>query len=261
MKALHENLVEDRRDNIAVLRIDRTESLGALSKTMVHALGNYFDELAHDTSVKALVITGTGRGFIAGADIGEYDGATRDAFDEYQRRARRVFETLAGLPQPTIAAVNGFALGGGFELALCCDLILASTEARFGLPEIRLGLLPGGGGTVRLPRVLGTRLAKELVLTGRTMHPEEAHRHGLVTAVVEPSQLLPQTIELAERIATAAPVAAREAKRLIDDGMATATDAALTREQQVLSWLFSTDDAQEGIAAFQEKRKPVFHGR
>lgn len=256
----HPSLVEDRRDTVAILRVQREEALGALSRGMVEGLDRYLADLARDSSVRALVLTGTGKGFIAGADIGEYDGVTQVAFDDYQRLSRRVFDALEALPQPAIAAVNGYALGGGFEVALACDLIVASTAARFGLPEIKLGLLPGGGGTQRLPRAIGARAAKELVLTGRFMGPDEAERRGLLVAVVEPEQLLRAAVELAERIAAAPPLAAREAIRLVDDGCDAPLGTALSLEQRVLSTLFATADAREGIRAFVEKREPRFSG-
>jgi enoyl-CoA hydratase len=256
-----EHLVEDRRDRVAVLRIDREERLGALSRAMVEGLLAYAGELARDPEVRVLVLTGTGRGFVAGADIGEYSGAGHAEFDAYQRLSRRAFSAVAALPQPVIAAVNGYALGGGFELALCCDFIVASRAARFGLPEVRLGLLPGGGGTQRLARAIGVRATKELVMTGRRLDAVEAHRLGLAARVAEPEELIAAALELAEALAAQAPLAVREAKRLIDDGVQAPLDAAWTLEQRVLSGLFASEDAREGIQAFVEKRDPEFTGR
>jgi enoyl-CoA hydratase/carnithine racemase len=257
----HEHLVEDRRDHVAVLRIDREEALGALSRSMVEALLAYLRDVAADPAVRVLLLAGTGRSFIAGADIGEYDGVTQAQFDDYQRLSRRAFDAIAQLPQPVVAAVHGFALGGGFEVALCCDLIVASTEARFALPEVRLGLLPGGGGSQRLARAIGTRAAKELVMTGRSMPADEAERRGLVSRVVEPGELRETALELAERLASRAPIAVREAKRLVDDGVEGSFATAWTLEQRTLGALFATDDAREGIRAFVEKREPRFVGR
>lgn len=261
MTRIHEHLVEDRRDAVAVLRVDREQALGALSRSMVEALLDYLNEIAADPQVRVLVLTGTGRGFIAGADINEYDGVAQVDFDAYQRLSRRAFGAVTQLPQPAIAAVNGYALGGGFELALCCDFILASTDARFGLPEVKLGLLPGGGGTQRLARAIGTRAAKELVMTGRSMHADEAERRGLVTRVVEPDALGAAGAELADTLATAAPLAVREAKRVIDDGVEASLEAGWTLEQRQLGALFATADAHEGIRAFIERREPGFKGR
>ncbi|MFB6551114.1 enoyl-CoA hydratase/isomerase family protein [Streptomyces sp. NPDC056405] len=260
-RQIHEHLVETRRNGVAVLRVNRESALGALSRGMVEALGSYLEDLRVDDEVRVLVLTGTGRGFVAGADINEYSEVSRAAFDGYQRLSLEVFERLTRLPQPAVAAVNGYALGGGFELALCCDFVVASTAARFGLPEVKLGLLPGGGGTVRLTRLIGAPRAKELVLTGRRMDGAEAERMGLVTSVVEPAELMPTALALAEGIADQAPLAVREGKRLVDDGLESGLGAALLREQQSLSWLYTTEDAREGVAAFLEKREARFLGR
>jgi enoyl-CoA hydratase len=260
-RRVHEHLVEERHEHVALLRVEREEALGALSRSMMEALLAYAEELAGDEDVAALVLTGTGRGFVAGADVAHYRGASGAAFDAYQRIGRRAFAAVAALPQPTIAAVNGYALGGGFELALCCDLIVASHEAVFGLPEVKLGLLPGGGGSQRLARAVGTRLAKELLMTGRSMKAEEADRRGLLSRVVEPAELQEAALDLARRLAERPRLAVREAKRLVDDGVEMALDAAWTFEQRVLSALFATDDAREGIEAFLDKRRPAFHGR
>jgi enoyl-CoA hydratase len=260
-RRIHPHLVEDRRDDVALLRIEREAALGALSGSMLEALIAYTDELAADPGVRVLVLTGTGRGFIAGADIGEYHGAAQVDFDAYQRLGRRAFDSFVRLPQVAIAAVNGFALGGGFEIALCCDLIVACPEARFGLPEIKLGLLPGGGGTQRLARAVGVRMAKELVMTGRSMTAEEALSRGLLSRVVAPDDLVDEALALAEKLAGRAPLALREAKRVIDEGIEASLPAAWTLEQRVLGALFASDDAKEGIQAFADKRDPEFHGR
>jgi enoyl-CoA hydratase len=261
VRQVHEHLVEERDGAVALLRIDREPALGALSRSMVEALLGYLGELAGDRDVRALVVTGTGRGFIAGADVAEYHEVSQFAFDDYQRLSRRAFASLAALPQPTIAAVNGFALGGGFEVALACDLIVASSDARFGLPEVKLGLLPGGGGSQRLARAIGARATKELVMTGRTMRAEEADRRGLLSRVVAPEELRESALALAAKLSERAPLAVREAKRLVDDGLEMSLDAAWTFEQRVLSALFASDDATEGIQAFIDKRDPSFDGR
>jgi enoyl-CoA hydratase len=258
-RRLHPHLVEAVAGPVALLRIDREPALGALSRDMVAALGAYLREV-RASDLRALVITGTGRGFVAGADVAEYRDASPAAFDAYQRLSRAVFEELESLPQPTVAAVNGYAFGGGFELALCCDFVVASTRARFALPEVKLGLLPGGGGTQRLSRAIGIRATKELVMTGRVLRPDEADRRGLLSRVTEPEDLLPAALGLAADLAARAPLAVREAKRLIDDGAQQAMGAALTTEQRVLARLFATADAAEGIAAFLDKTEPRFRG-
>ncbi|WP_410791846.1 enoyl-CoA hydratase/isomerase family protein [Kribbella sp. C-35] len=261
MMRLHDHLVEERDGAVGVLRIDREEALGALSRSLVERLGEYLDQLHRDPEVRVLVLTGTGRGFVAGADIGEYDRVAPDAFDDYQRLSRRTFSALERLPQFTIAAVNGYALGGGMELALCCDLILASERAKFGLPEVKLGLIPGGGGTQRLARAAGTRFAKEATVTGRFYRPEELRRRGVVSDVCPPDELMPTVMELAQTIAANAPLAVRAAKRIVDLGADVPLEVGLGLEQQALSELYRSRDGAEGIAAFIEKREPKFIGQ
>jgi enoyl-CoA hydratase len=258
---IHDHLVEERRDQLAVLRIDREAALGALSGDLVRALGEYLDVLRTDERVRVFVLTGTGKGFIAGADISEYHGVTAEEFADYQQLSRRVFGALESLPQLTIAAVNGYALGGGFEIALCCDLILAADRARFGLPEVKLGLLPGGGGTQRLTRDAGVRFATEAVVTGRFLGPEELQQRGVVSAVHPAADLLDKAIELAEDIAAKPPLAVAAAKQLIRSAVGTPLQEGLTAEHQVLFDLFATADAAEGISAFLDKRQPRFVGR
>lgn len=257
---LADGLVEDRRDYVAVLRVERPDRLGALSRPMVEVLGQYLHQLRNDPDVRVFVLTGTGRGFIAGADVTEYHQTSQADFDAYQRLSRRTFDTLESLPIPTIAAVNGYAFGGGFELALCCDFILAAPAARFALPEVGLGLIPGGGGTQRLARHIGVRVAKEVVLAGTRLSAEQAAAHGLICQVVEQEQLLGAAIELADKLAAAAPLAVRAAKRAIDEGLQLALPTALDIEQRALSALFATADAKEGIDAFIHKRNPCFTG-
>lgn len=258
---LHEHLVEDRRDQVAVLRIDREAALGALSRGLVRAVGEYLDRLRTDVSVRVLVLTGTGKGFIAGADIGEYHGVSPAKFDSYQRLSRQVFSALESLPQITIAAVNGYALGGGFEVALCCDLILAADRAKFGLPEVKLGLIPGGGGTQRLAKSAGARFATEAVVTGRFISAEELQQRGIVSQIHPTDQLINTAIDLAEDIAKNSPLAVAAAKRVIGAAAETTLQDGLTTEQEALSRLFTTADATEGINAFLDKRQPRFVGR
>ncbi len=259
---LHPNLVLERRGAIEVLRIDREDKLGALNFEIMERLGAYATELtARIADVRVLIITGTGRGFVAGADIAGYHGASQADFDGFQRLSRKTFDAIAALPQITICAVNGHALGGGFELALACDFILANEKAKIGLPEIKLGLLPGGGGTQRLPRLVGPMRAKDLLLTGRMMTGAEAADMGAALAACSPEELMPRALELAETLAAQAPVALREGKRVIEDGLDAALSAGLTLEQRVLGTLFASEDGKEGIAAFMEKRDPKFRGR
>ena len=259
---LHPNLVLERRGAVEILRVDREEALGALNFEIMARLGAYVDELAQRVDdVRVLVITGTGRGFVAGADIAGYRDVSQVEFDGFQRRSRQTFDAIAALPQITVCAVNGYALGGGLELALCCDIILVNEKAKLGLPEIKLGLLPGGGGTQRLPRLVGPMRAKEMLLTGRMITADEAAAYGVALEACAPDALMPRALELAEALAAQAPVALREGKRVIDDGLDTALSAGLTLEQRVLGALFATEDGKEGIASFMDKRDPQFKGQ
>ena len=258
---LHKHLALRKTGAIEILRIDREEVLGALNREIMETLRDYVFDLSRRPEIRCLVITGTGRGFVAGADIDGYHGAGQVAFDSFQRLSRETFDALARLRQVTICAVNGYALGGGFELALCCDLIIVNERARLGLPEIKLGLLPGGGGTQRLPRLVGPMRAKELVLSGRMMSASEAVDYGAALESCPPDELVPRAIELAEMLASQAPLALAEGKRVIDDGLDAALSSGLTLEQRVLGALFATNDGKEGIAAFMEKRKPEFRGQ
>lgn len=259
---LHQNLILERKGSMEILRVDREEALGALNFEIMECLGDYVQQLSgRIDEVRVLIITGTGRGFVAGADIAGYHKVDQTTFDGFQRRSRKTFDAIAALPQITICAVNGYALGGGLELALCCDLVLVNEKTKLGLPEIKLGLLPGGGGTQRLPRLVGPMRAKELLLTGRMMTAAEAVEYGAALETCAPDELMPRAIALAEELAAQAPVALAEGKRVIDDGLDTALSAGLTFEQRVLGALFATQDGKEGIAAFLEKRDPKFKGR
>ncbi|WP_404444795.1 enoyl-CoA hydratase/isomerase family protein [Microbacterium marinum] len=256
-----ENLSVRNVDHVRILQIEREDKLGAFSTPLVEALGAEIRAVRQDEFVRVLMITGTGRGFVAGADIGEYSSASRADFEEYQRRSRTVFDDLARLPQPTIAAVNGYAFGGGFEFALCCDFIVASSAARFGLPEIKLGLFPGGGGPQRLSREAGARWTKELVMTGRTVYPNEAMDRGILTKITAPDDLYDEALGLATELASRPRAAVREAKHLVDAGRSQDLDTALTADQIALGRLFDSPDGREGVLAFIEKRDPHFDPR
>ena len=259
---LHPNLVLERHGAIEVLRIDREKALGALNFEIMAALGNHVNALhARKQEVRVLIITGTGRGFVAGADIAGYHGVGQTVFDDFQRRSRQTFDAIASLPQATICAVNGYALGGGFELAMCCDFIFVNEKTKLGLPEIKLGLLPGGGGTQRLPRLVGPMRAKELLMTGRMITAAEAVDYGAALEACAPDELMPRAMAFAEELAGKARVAMMEGKRVVDDGLDAALSAGLTMEQRVLGALFATEDGKEGIAAFMGKRDPEFKGR
>jgi enoyl-CoA hydratase len=251
----------EKRGKVAILTIDRPDKLNALS-TEVHTEGvAALDDLRSDDTVRVLVITGAGeRSFIAGADISEFEGKTpvtqRDSFHE-----RSLFNSIDAFPKPVIAMVNGFCLGGGNELAMACDIRMASDTARFSQPEINLGIMCGGGGTQRLPRLIGEGRAMEMALTGDMIDAETAHRFGLVNHVFPSDQLLAATIKLAEKIAEKAPIALQLSKEAVKFASRSNLDEGLRREVDLFAICFSTEDKQEGVAAFLEKRKPVFKGR
>lgn len=256
----HPNLVVSDAGPVRLLRVERPEALGALSGGLVDALLAQVRDVAGSSTIRCLVLTGTGRSFVAGADVAVYRDASAAEFAGYQRRSRGLFDAVADLPQVTVAAVNGFALGGGFELALACDIILAARGAKLGLPEVKLGLIPGGGGTQRLTRLVGAMRAKELVFSGRLMTAEEAYAMGAVLELSDPADLVGRAMELGASFAARAPLAVRAAKRVIDAGRDGALASALSFEQAALCGLFATADGREGVAAFLDKRSPVFTG-
>ncbi len=251
----------DRRDAVRILTFNRQEKLNALSTAMLQELERAVDEARDDDGCRAVVLTGAGpKAFAAGADIGEYADQTDEEFDEYQRFSRRLFGRIDGFPKPVIGAINGYALGGGFEIALCCDILVASSTARFGLPEGLLGLVPGGGGTQRLTRAVGPFVAADVLLTARRLGADDALRAGLVCEVVEPDGLLEAALVKAGALAQVAPLATGEMLGLIRTAMESRLDEGLTVEQEALMRLRRTADAAEGIRAFVEKREPRFRG-
>ena len=251
----------DRRASTVLLTFSRPEKLNAISSQMLVELDGSLERAEHDDEVRAVVLTGAGdRAFVAGADIGEYVEMDHDRFARYQRESRRVFSRIDGFPKPVIAAVNGYALGGGFEIVLCCDVVIAATTARFGLPEGLLGLSPGGGGTQRLTRAAGPFVAADVLLSARRLSAEDALRLGLVAEVVEPDRLLETALAKAEAAAKLAPIASREMLDLIRVGMEAELEDGLSAEHEALLRLHATADAAEGVRAFLEKREPRFTG-
>jgi enoyl-CoA hydratase len=258
-KSLLRNLLEP---GIAKLTFNRPEKLNALSTPTIRALEAELDLIAADPSVRVVILAGAGdRAFVAGADIEEYRGNRADAFAAYQFESRRVFDKLEALPQPTIAAVRGYALGGGFELALCCDLMICAESARLGLPEGLLGLSPGGGGTQRLTRAVGKMMASDIMLSARRITGERAFQLGLAVELASEESLLDTALSRAQAMLKVAPRAQAEMKRLIRLGFDAPLPVAQSFEQEVLLRLYSTDDGQEGIAAFLDKRQPEFRGK
>jgi enoyl-CoA hydratase/carnithine racemase len=259
-KSVEEQILYEEDGTVAVVTFSREEKLNAMNTPIVRRLTELFNRIDRAEHIRAAVLIGRGRAFVAGADIGEYSEQSFAEFSEYQLMGQRMYDGIELNRKPFIAAVNGLALGGGFELVLACDLVVASREAEMGLPEIRLGLLPGGGGTQKLARIVGRNRAKEFLITGRNMTAEEGYRLGIVNKVVEPNVLLEESLALAHKLARRAPYAVREAKRLVNQGVESHIDVALSFEQATLSNLYQTEDAKEGIRAFVEKRKPHFRG-
>jgi enoyl-CoA hydratase len=252
---------EQREGRVAVVTIDRPEKLNALSQQVRDEMLEVLGRLEGDDGVGVVVITGAGdKSFIAGADIGEFDG--RSPFDQRQAmRSPRIFDAMASFPKPVIAMINGFCLGGGCELAMSCDLRVASDRARFGQPEIKLGLIPGGGGTQRLPRLVGMGHAMRLILTGEMIGAEEARAIGLVEMVVPHDELRERTLELAAAIAAKSPLTVRVAKEALRASEQLPLEDGIRYERDLFCLCFSSDDMKEGVAAFLAKRQPAWTGR
>lgn len=254
-------LYETRDDQIAILTFNRPDKMNALSTALLGQLDDTLHRVEADPAVRVVILTGAGeKAFVAGADIGEYAGQTFAQFVDYQLNARRLFDYLAGFPKPVIGAINGYALGGGFEIALCCDVLIASRSAQFGLPEGLLGLSPGGGGTQRLTRAVGRYVAADVLLSARRLKADYAYQLGLVAEVTEPDQLMDRALAKAGYMLRVAPLSIREMKRLIRQGPDSSIEAALSLEQEILFRLYNTADAAEGIRAFVDKRDAQFKG-
>jgi enoyl-CoA hydratase len=249
----------ERDGTIAVVLLNRPEQLNALSDELMEELVTALTELDCDESVRAIVLGGSERAFAAGADIGEL--AQASAIDLYYQRRIERWDAIRGLWTPLIAAVSGYCLGGGCELAMACDLIVASESAQFGQPETGLGIIPGAGGTQRLTRAAGKALAMDVILSGRRLSADEALAAGLVARVVPSEAWLEEAKGLARQIAEKGPVATRLAKESVDRAFETTLTAGLEAERRALYLSFASEDAKEGLTAFTEKRKPEFKGR
>ena len=251
-----------RADHVVTLTINRPAALNAITTEVYSTLAAHLDALREDPDVRVVVLRGSGRrAFAAGADITDHDGIDRATFLTFIDLGRSVMRKIAELPQPVIAAVQGYALGGGFELALACDLIIASEDASFGLPEVSLGLLPGGGGTVRLGRLVGRLAANNLILRGRPITAAEAHQQGIVTTLAINEDYDDELAKICRDLARRAPLAVALGKTLVRDHLDMSIQAALRNEAERTSQLIETRDAREGIAAFMAKRHPDFQGQ
>ena len=247
-----------REEAVAVVTVDRPDAMNALDQATLTELRDRLAELAADESVRVVVLTGAGeRAFVAGADIKAMAEMSRDEAFAWGRLGHETASLLETMPKPAIAAINGFALGGGCELALACDVRYASASARLGQPEVSIGIIPGWGGTQRLPRIVGIGPAKELILTGRLVDAEEALRIGLVNAVFPPEELLDKALELARTLAAKSPLVLAAIK----ETTARTFYGDLGAEAEAFAGLFGSEDQQEGMRAFIEKREPRFTGR
>ncbi|BAP86540.1 enoyl-CoA hydratase/isomerase [Paucilactobacillus hokkaidonensis JCM 18461] len=257
----YNNLLFDVTDGIGTLTINRPKSLNALNSETLAEIGEALAEIKDNADVKVLVITGSGeKAFVAGADISQMVSMNSLGAAALSELAHNSFKTIESLPQITIAAVNGYCLGGGFELANSCDIRVASSKAKFGQPEVGLGIVPGFGGTQRLTRLVGRGKAKEIIATGAQITAQEAQSIGAVEEVVEPDQLMDKALEIAKAIMKNGPVAVRMAKYVIDKGADLDLNTAISFETQMWAQTFATKDQKEGMQAFLEKRHAKFSG-
>ena len=255
-------LLIQARGPLAVLTLNRPGRLNAIGRDVLGLLAGAVAASAADERVRALVITGAGRAFSAGADLDEIEALPdARAFREFIARMTEVYQNIADCPKPSVAALHGVAYGGGLELALACDLRVAEPGARLGVPEMKLGMLPGAGGTQRLPRLAPAGLAKQMILTGEPITAERAHAVGLVNELAGPGQALTAALGLAAQLAAGAPLALSAGKRLVDQGLGLDLAAAIGYERESIGRLFGTADRAEGLAAFRERRPPTFTGR
>ena len=256
-----ETMLLEREGRVAILTVNRPKKANALNQQVRDETLELLAEIEKDDGIGAVVITGAGeKFFIAGADIREFEG--RSPLDQREAmRFPRIFDVMANFPKPVIAMINGFCLGGGCELAMSCDIRIASENARFGQPEINLGIIPGGGGTQRMPRLVGLGQAMKLILSGEMIRADEALRIGLVDDVVAPDELRETTLELAGKIAGKSPLTLRIAKEALRASQRMAIEEGILYERDLFCLCFSTEDKEEGVAAFLEKRQAEWKGR
>lgn len=257
----YNNLILEKEENIAVLYLNRPQALNALNDELLGEITLAVDEIARDDEVKVLIITGAGKAFAAGADIKSMQTLNAIEGRKLGKLGQDTFMAIDKLEKPVIAAINGFALGGGCEIAMAADIRLASHKAKFGQPEVGLGITPGFGGTQRLPRLVGEGIAKELILTGSMINAEEAYRIGLVNHVYPEEELMAEAKKLAVKIAANAPVAVSLSKVAINKGAQADINTAMDIEADLFGMCFSTEDQKIGMTAFLNKEKPEFAGR
>jgi len=255
-------VLEERKDQVVILTLNRPEVMNAFNFAMLRALKEKVEALHFDRDVRVVIITGAGdKAFCAGADLKERATLTEDQVKEFIFTIRNLFTFIEFMSKPVIAAVNGIALGGGTELALACDIRIASTNATMGLTETRLAIIPGAGGTQRLPRLVGRGKAKELIFTGRRVDAQEALQIGLVNKICHPEKLMEECLSMATMICETGPIAIQQAKYAINYGLEVDIHTGLAIESNAYWITIPTEDRLEGLKAFQEKRKPVYKGK
>lgn len=254
-----DNFILKKDEDVAILYFNRPNALNALNSDVLTEFGQIIDIVNNDLGINVLIISGEGKAFVAGADISEMKDKTSIEARIFAKLGLDVFRKLEIMEKPVIAAVNGFALGGGCELMLSCDIIIGSEKAKIGQPEVGLGITPGFGGTQRLSRLVGTNKAKELIFTGDIIDANEALRIGLLNKLVKPEELMNESLSIAKRIASKSQTAVRYSKEAINRGVEADIETGLSIEKNLFSLCFSTNDQKEGMTAFIEKRKPDFN--
>ncbi|MCK4645912.1 MAG: enoyl-CoA hydratase/isomerase family protein [Candidatus Aminicenantes bacterium] len=259
---MYKTLIYEKKENIGLLTINRPEKLNAISNELISELKKLLDEIEKDEDLRALILTGAGdKAFVAGADIKELVDRDARLGRRVSQERQEVFSRIENLPVPVIAAVNGYALGGGLELALACSIRICSEKAQFGAPEVKLGIIPGDGGTQRLPRLVGLGRAMELILTGDFIDAQEAYRIGLVNKVLPQEELMDKAMELAKKIASRPPLAVRFAKEAVNRSQEGDAASGFALESYLHALSCTTEDKKEGVSAFLEKRKGKFKGK
>jgi enoyl-CoA hydratase len=259
---MYKTLIYEKKENIGLLTINRPEKMNAISQELTAELSQLLDEIENNEKLRVLVITGAGdKAFVAGADIKELVDRDARLGRRVSRERQEIFSRIENLHVPVIAAVNGYALGGGLELALACSIRICSEKAQFGAPEVKLGIIPGDGGTQRLPRLVGQGTAMEMIITGDFIDAQEAHRIGLVNKVFPPEKLKEEAMELAKKIASRPPLAVRYAKEAVNRSQEGDTASGFALESYLHALSCTTEDKKEGVSAFLEKRKGKFKGK
>ena len=258
---MFETLKYEVKNNIGFITIDRPEALNAISMTVLKELHSVFEQVNDDPEVKVAILTGNGKAFVAGADIAQMSQLTGVEGHDMIKYGAGVMDLIEAIDKPVIAAVNGFALGGGCELAMACDIRIASEKAKFGQPEVNLGIIPGFGGTQRLQRLIGKGMAKYLIMTAELIGAEEAHRLGLVEKVTAPDELIPACEEIARTIMSKAPIAIKTAKNIINKGAMLDVPTAVALESEAFTVPFCSEDRIEGMKAFLERRDAEFKNK